>query len=502
MSDSALAAGLAALLTVEEMSRADQLAIAAGTPGAELMEAAGAAVTAEVMRRCSDRTPVVVLCGPGNNGGDGFVVARMLAGQGWPVRLGLLGGASAISALKGDAAQAAKRWKGAVEDASVELLTGAGMIVDALFGAGLSRPLEGAAATIVQAITARRLPCIAVDVPSGLDGNTGAVLGCAPPCLSTVTFFRAKPGHVLYPGRALVGALRVEDIGIPNAVIGAIEPRTFLNGTALWRLPVPGPDDHKFTRGHALIVGGGTITGAGRLAVRAARRVGAGLVTIAAPAEALPIYAADAPGALHASLSQPEDFAVLLSDPRRNAILLGPGGGADETLRSRVLATLATGRPTTLDADALTAFSDAPEALFAALHDQVVLTPHDGEFARLFGVTAGSRLDRARQAARRAGAVVVLKGADTVIAAADGRAAINTNAPPDLATAGAGDVLAGFVVGLQAQGMEAWQAACCAVWLHGQTGRVAGPGLIAEDLPDALPAVFRRLRVRKDSLPC
>lgn len=491
MKYSAPAAGLAALLTVEETGRADRLAIESGTCGLALMEAAGKAVAAEVMRRLPEKAPVAVLCGPGNNGGDGFVVARLLRDAGWPVRLGLLRGA----VPGGDAAHMAAQWKGTVEGLSPALLQGAALVVDALFGAGLNRPLEGDAAMVVADINARQIPCIAVDVPSGLDGDTGTILGDAPCCVATVTFFRAKPGQVLYPGRAKVGALVVADIGIPDRVIEMIAPATFLNGTAMWQLPHPQAEDHKYTRGHALVLGGGAMTGAGRLAVRAARRVGAGLVTIAAPAEVLPIYAIDAPGALHVGLDRAEAFDALLEDPRRNAVLLGPGGGHDMALRGRVLKALSSDRAVTLDADALTVFADEPALLFDALHDRVVLTPHDGEAYRLFGPLDGSRLSRARIMAHRARAVVVLKGSDTVIAAPDGRAAINRNAPPDLATAGSGDVLAGLVVGLQAQGMPAWEAACCAVWLHGEAGRAVGTGLIAEDLPDALPSILHRLRV-------
>ncbi|MGC2854003.1 NAD(P)H-hydrate dehydratase [Novispirillum sp. DQ9] len=483
---------LAAALTVEQMYAADRAAMAAGVPGVALMEAAGMAVALEARRRLP-RGRVAVLCGPGNNGGDGFVAARHLERAGWPVRLALLG---SRDRLTGDAAVMAGRWRGGVEPLSPAVLDGCVGVIDALFGAGLARPLDGVAAEVVDVLNARRLPCVAVDVPSGVNGDTGAVEGgavegCAPWCLSTVTFFRPKPGHLLQPGRARMGHLVVADIGIPESVLDDIAPRCFVNGPALWRLPVPGPDDHKYTRGHAVVVGGGHMTGAGRLAARAARRGGAGLVTVAAPSAALPLYAGDAPGVL---TWPAEDFAGLLADARRNALLLGPGGGRGEALRGQVLAALATGRGCVLDADALTTFADRPDDLFGAFAGPVVLTPHDGEFARLFGPLPGSRLERARAGAARSGAVVLRKGPDTVVAAPDGLVAVTVNAPADLATAGAGDVLAGLIVGLMAQGLDAFAAACAGAWLHAEAARRAGPGLIAEDLPDALPEVVSRLR--------
>ncbi|MFA7430550.1 MAG: NAD(P)H-hydrate dehydratase [Rhodospirillaceae bacterium] len=477
-------APLAAVLTVEQMYAADR---AAGPSGLALMEAAGMAVALEA-RRHLPRGRIAVLCGPGNNGGDGFVAARYLARAGWAVRVALLGDRAA---LKGDAAVNAARWRGPVESLDPLVLDGCTGVVDALFGAGLARPLDGVAAEVVQAINARRLPCLAVDVPSGVNGDTGAVEGDAPWCTATVTFFRPKPGHLLQPGRARMGHLVVADIGIPDGVLEGIAPRCYVNGPALWNLPVPGPADHKYTRGHAVVIGGERMTGAGRLAARAARRAGAGLVTVAAPTSVLALYAADAPGVLTWPV---EDFAGLLADGRRNAVLLGPGGGAGEALRQHVLAVLGTGRACVLDADALTSFADQPEALFAAIAGPVVMTPHEGEFTRLFGQLAGSRLDRARAAAARSGAVVLLKGPDTVIVAPDGTAAITANAPPDLATAGSGDVLAGIILGLLAQGMEAFSAAAAGAWLHAGAGRAAGPGLIAEDLPEVLPAVVNRLR--------
>ncbi|MBC7905348.1 MAG: NAD(P)H-hydrate dehydratase, partial [Rhodospirillaceae bacterium] len=305
-----------------------------------------------------------------------------------------------------------------------------------------------------------------------------------------------KPGHLLLPGRLKCGELVVADIGIPKAVLTEIAPTVAENGPALWRdaFPWPSPDGHKYARGHLVVVGGSAMTGAARLAARAARRVGAGLVTIAAPTEALGVYRVGDPGTIVASL---DDFSVLLGDPRKNAVVLGPGGGTGEGMRERVLAALKT-KAVVLDADALTAFADRPQDLFKALSPSAVLTPHDGEFARLFGNIPGSRLDRARQAAGRAGAVVLLKGPDTVIAQPDGRAIINTNAPPWLATAGSGDVLAGLIGGLLAAGMTAFDAAAAACWLHGAAAQAFGPGLMAEDLAEALPKILTGICTTSD----
>ncbi|HYC04458.1 MAG TPA: NAD(P)H-hydrate dehydratase [Azospirillaceae bacterium] len=483
------AAGLE-LLTTAEMYAADRAAMAGGVPGTTLMERAGRAVARAIVERWSPR-PVAVLCGPGNNGGDGFVAARHLEEAGWPVRVALLGDPAGLT---GDAAWAASNWDGPVLPADPSVLAGAGLVLDALFGAGLARPLAGGVAGLVRAVAESGLPVAAVDVPSGVSGDDGAVHGAAAPAALTITFFRPKPGHLLLPGRALCGELVVADIGIPDAVLHGIGPRAFANGPGLWTHPWPRLDGHKYARGHALVLGGGVMTGAARLAARAALRAGAGLVTVAAPASAVPIYAQS----LAALIVQPADdasaFEALLDDPRRNAVLLGPGAGPDGILRDAVRAALDRGKACVLDADVFAAFAGDLAALKPGLGPHCLLTPHEGEFTRLFPGLGGSKLERARAAARLSGACVLLKGADTVVAHPDGRAAINRNAPPDLATAGSGDVLAGFAAGLMAQGLDGFEAGCGAAWLHGETGRAAGPGLVADDLPEALPAILRRLR--------
>jgi NAD(P)H-hydrate epimerase len=479
------------LLTVAEMARADAYAIDHGVPGLELMETAGGAVAAAIRERWPPR-PVAVLCGPGNNGGDGFVVARLLDAAGWPVRLALLG---AVDQLPDDARHNAERWAGTIEPLSPAVLDGAELIIDALFGAGLARPLEGAALDVVERLaTLGTAPCIAVDVPSGVDGDSGAVLGAAPHCALTVTFFRRKPGHLLLPGRLHCGEVVVADIGIPAAALDDIAPRISANAPALWldAMRWPRLDDHKYRRGHGVVRGGAEMTGAARLAARSAMRAGAGIVTVACPEVAFPIYAAALTGILVKPMRDRGGFAAVLDDPRVAAIRVGPGNGVDLATRADVRAALATGKPCVLDADALSVFEDAPGELFEGIRGPVVLTPHDGEYARLF-VHRGDRLSRAVAAAAEAGAVVVLKGADTVVAAADGRAAIANNAPAALATAGAGDVLAGLVLGLLAQGMAAFDAAAAAVWLHGAAAAEIGIGVVADDLPDCVPAVLNRL---------
>lgn len=480
-----------ALLTVAEMYEADRLAAALGVPSLELMEAAGEAVVREIRRRWRPRR-TAVLCGPGNNGGDGFVVARLLQRRGWPVRVALLG---ARETLRGDAAVNAGRFQGPVRALDVSVLDGCELVVDALFGAGLTRDLEGSAREVVEAIGARGLDCVAVDIPSGVSGDTGAVLGVAPKAMATVTFFRLKPGHLLLPGRTLCGDCIVADIGIPDTVLEEIHPTLWLNGPPLWtdKLRWPRAGDHKYTRGHALVSGGTGMTGAARLAAIAARRIGAGMVTVAASPETVGIYAAGSPGTIVHTVMDDADFHALTADPRRNAILIGPGAGRSEGTRARVSSAMRMERAVVLDADALTVFEDDPETLFSSITSPCVLTPHEGEFARLFGLD-GDKITRARAAARFARAVVLLKGSDSVIAAPDGRAAINANAPASLATAGSGDVLAGFVLGFLAQGLAPFDAACAATWCHGMAAQAVGAGLVAEDLVEAVPSVLAALK--------
>jgi ADP-dependent NAD(P)H-hydrate dehydratase / NAD(P)H-hydrate epimerase len=476
------------ILTVEEMYAADCFAEAHGVPSPTLMENAGRAVADEICKRWTPRS-TAVLCGPGNNGGDGYVVARLLKDRGWDVLVEML---VDIATLKGDAAEMAKRWSGearALSDPKAEL------VVDALFGAGLSRALEGPARQFAQ--RAKGCPVVSIDVPSGLHGDLGKPLGDA--CVKadlTVTFFRKKPAHVLMPGRALCGEVVVADIGIPDAA--ARGAKLFENGPALWSYPWPRAEGHKYARGHCVVVSGPAhATGAARLAARGAIRMGAGLVSVASPAEAVAVNAAALTAIMVKPFSGADGLAELLKDERLNCVVIGPGCGVGAETRAMVRAVLATKAAVVLDADALTSFKNDPEAMLSLLREPCVLTPHEGEFERVSpGLLANSknRIEAAREAASRARCTVLLKGSDTVIAAPDGRAIVNSNAPPALATAGSGDVLAGFIGGLMAQRIESQEAAAMAAWLHGEAASRFGPGLIAEDLPEQLPAILKELR--------
>jgi hydroxyethylthiazole kinase-like uncharacterized protein yjeF len=459
------------LLSPTEMGRADHMAVTLGASVSALMEQAGRAV-ARAIRRHIPPCRTIVLCGPGNNGGDGYVTARHLAQWGWPVSV------AAMAPPHGDAIPAAARWRGPRVAFAATEVSRADLVIDALFGGGLTRDIAPDIADVLRA--ARRL--VAIDTPSGVDGASGAVRGFAPRAELTVTFFRAKPGHLLLPGRDLCGALMLADIGMPSAVLGAITSTTFRNAPGLWSLPTLADTGHKYSRGHVTVLGGPGMTGAARLAAEAARRGGAGLVTIAALGSA-DVYRAGAAGVIVDTTT----IEHQIQDVRRTVWVCGPGLGADDARRALPVL-LAAGRHVVVDADALTLCAGAPERLRGA----AVLTPHEGEFTRVFGPAGSDRLAAARAAARLTDAVVVLKGSDSIIASPDGRAAINNSAPPSLATAGSGDVLSGLIAGLLAQGMAAWEAACAAVWLHGQAADIVGPGLLAEDLPPAFAGAFAR----------
>ncbi|MGE5366107.1 MAG: NAD(P)H-hydrate dehydratase [Betaproteobacteria bacterium] len=490
------------ILSTAEMAEADRLTIAGGTAGLTLMENAGMAVAQAVAGRQSAGGRVVVLAGPGNNGGDGFVAARLLAERGYAVTILLVG---ALDKLKGDAAAAAKAWDRGVAAAKPDKLAGADIIIDALFGAGLDRPVSGLAHAIIEAVNAQAAPVVAVDLPSGINGTTGAVMGAAIKAQQTVTFFRKKPGHLLMPGRAYCGKVSVAPIGISATVLERIQPLAFENVPQLWRakFPLPRVQDHKYDRGHAVVVSGASwSTGAARLAARGALRAGAGLVTIASPREALAVNAAANLAIMVRPVDGAAELARFLADPRLNAVAVGPGLGVSDATCELVLAALSGERAVVLDADAITSFAKSPQQLAIAVKARgeraTILTPHEGEFLRYFhaldaDTKVGSKLERVRRAAKLIGTVVLLKGPDTVVAGPDGRASIAANAPAFLATAGAGDVLTGMTAGLLAQGMPAFEAASAAVWLHGEAASAFGIGLIAEDLPEQLPGVYRAL---------
>lgn len=481
------------ILTNDEMRCADASAVAAGTPSLTLMENAGRAVAQAVAARFPP-CRITVLCGPGNNGGDGFVVARLLSAHGFDVMV------AAGEGHKGDAGAMAGQWTGARTSLLPSSLDGAALIVDALFGTGLSRPLGNNYRAVVEAVNRTHVPVIAVDVPSGLDSDSGESLGAAVKATLTVTFFRLKLGHLLMPGRDLCGETVLADIGIPEAAASGIH--LFENTPALWggQYRWPQADAHKYARGHCVVVSGPAhATGAARMSARGALRIGAGLVSVAAQGDAVAANAAHLTAIMVKPFRGADGLAKLLSDKRFNTVALGPGLGVGKTTQKLVTAALESGAATVLDADALTSFHDEPKALFSKIKGPAVMTPHAGEFERIFpGLLekAKNKVEAARVAAARAHAVVLLKGNDTVIAGPDDTAAINANAPATLATAGAGDVLTGFIAGLLAQGMPAFEAACAGAWLHGDAAGRFGPGLIAEDLPEILPESLIALRDR------
>ncbi len=487
------------VVTATQMRAAEQRAMLEGTAGYVLMQRAGAAVAQEIFRRFRPRK-TLVLCGPGNNGGDGFVVAELLRAAGWPVEAACM---LPTSSLQGDALLAAQAYKGELVPFSTDLIRPELLIVDALFGTGLERPLEGEARHMLATADALECAVVAIDIPSGIHSDSGKVLGTAAHAALTVTFAAQKPGHVLFPGREYAGEIVIADIGIASQIEHvALERRSegaliHVNVPGLWQYSLrwPGAYSHKYTRGAVLVAGGPvSCTGAARLAARAALRVGAGASAIACNAAALPVYAAQLTAVMTQPCEDAEQFITLASDEKYRALLIGPGHGGGEKTATYVSAALATKKPCVLDADALSCFAGKEAELYAAMHPLTVMTPHEGEFTRLFGAMEGDKIARALNAAKHSKAVVVLKGADTVIASPDGRVAVNIIAPADLATAGSGDVLAGMISGLLATGMPVWEAAAAAVWMHSVAGERLGCGLIAEDIADALPEILKYLK--------
>ncbi len=482
------------IVTPEDMGRIDRAAAASGLSSYGLMERAGQAVAAAALRRFPATQRFAVLCGPGNNGGDGYVAARALLAAGADVAVHALGDPALLT---GDAATAFAAFGGEAAPLADYRPRPGDTVIDALFGAGLARDLPEVVVGVIEAVRRQALAVLAVDLPSGIDGRTGEVRGAAFEASATVTFMCRKPGHLLLPGRAMAGEVEVFDIGIPARILAGHAGHMRVNTPAVWRpaLPAETGATHKYLRGHlAVFSGPATATGAARLSAEAGLRAGAGLVTLLSPAEALPVNAGHLTGVMLKAVDGEEDLAALLEDERLKTFVLGPGFGDADKARRYVPLLAAGGGGLVLDADGISAFRDSPDALFACFaggQPRLVLTPHDGEFARLFPDLAGdaalSKIERAQKAAARSNGVVILKGADTVIAAPDGRVLINENAPPWLATAGSGDVLAGIVGAHLAQGMPAFEAAAAAVWRHGEAGRIAGEGLTAEDLPAAIP---------------
>ncbi len=492
------------LLTPAAMAQADQITIARGVRGVTLMERAGRAV-ADALRAVQP-SRVLVLCGPGNNGGDGYVAARHLQGYGVAVTV-----AAAQPPSRGDAVAAARSWSGPVSALQGLDFSAFDWVIDGLFGAGLARAPEGIYAEVIQALNQSGRPVLAIDMPSGVEGGSGAVWGEAVHAQLTVSFFRAKPGHYLYPGRGKCGELKIVDIGIAADVLSEINSPLALNVPDLWlqNWPYPAENSHKYNRGHVWVGAGGLEQGgAARLAARAALRSGAGLVTLSCPREALSAQASALQAVMVRGCDGLEDWARLLADQRRTVVVIGPGLGInpDETplIRAMIAQTVQAGRKLVLDAGALTAFAGEADKLKAclahpaALAGGCVITPHEGEFARLFQAETSileleSKAERARAAAVFLNCVVVLKGADTVIASPDGRMIIQAKAPVWLATAGSGDLLAGIIAAFLAQGVRADFAASMAVYVHSLAGERGGAYLIADDLPDLLQPCLQDL---------
>lgn len=475
-----------ALLTTHTMQQAEKYADSHGTSYMVMMENAGKAIFDCVINNYK-KQPVLILCGPGNNGGDGFVVARLLKQAGWSVKI-----VGDIVAKTPDSKDMLDRCGCDILPISPDVLNDKPLIIDALFGAGLMRPIDGNNGYIIQEINNLQLDVVAVDIPSGVDGNTGEILGIATKAKHTVTFLRKKPGHLLLPAKARCGKVIIANINIPPECLEKIKPIIFENFPSLWQVPAPSADEHKYNRGHTCVIAG-EMSGAPRIAARSARRVGSGLVTLAGPQDIYQVLATEEAGALLQHLDTKKDFTNLLANEKITTWLIGPGYGVHEETVTTICNILKTNKPSVLDADAITSFEKNPEKLFSAINGEVVLTPHSGEFKRLFPKLNKDKLTNVQEAAQLSGATIVLKGSDTIIVAPDGRTIINSNASAYLATAGSGDALAGIIAGLLAQGLNGFDAAACGVYLHAETANMFGEGLIAEDIPETLPKVLHKL---------
>jgi ADP-dependent NAD(P)H-hydrate dehydratase / NAD(P)H-hydrate epimerase len=451
----------APILTAAETRAAEEAAIANGASISELMDRAGAAI-AEAVWRYGSGQRTLILCGPGNNGGDGYVAARLLAERGVKVRV------AASAAPATPAAKAARKaWSGEVE--KLESAKSAAILVDALFGTGLSRPLDDTIAAPLRRLVEAAHFSLAVDVPSGISTDDGAVLGAAPVTM-TLALAALKPAHLLHPAAALCGMIRCADIGVAVDSATAVLARP--------NLAAPGPQDHKYSRGYVAVISG-TMTGASMLAAAAAQRAGAGYVALAGGSGTGGTMAL-----VHRNIEE------VLADDRVDAFVIGPGLGRDAAARALIDRVIAAEPALVLDADALHLISSEDFRSFARRKSPVILTPHAGEFDALFGRDTGSKVDRARKAARDSGCKIIFKGADTVVASNDGRVAIAASASHWLASAGTGDVLAGIAGAMLARGLGPHEAASAAVWLHNEAARRAGHGLIADDLCAQLPAAL------------
>ncbi len=485
-----------AVLSTAQMYEADKLAIKSGISGIELMENAGSAVTAHITAHW-DACKTLVLCGPGNNGGDGYVVARQLSEAGWRVEVAQYGDPQKLSA---DARHMHDQYSGSIiKDIGLVAVSDFDLIIDAVFGAGFRGELPPELSALFQKGAAADIPIVAIDVPSGVEGDTGQISAGTAVASMTVSFFRPKIGHMLYPGRENCGRLQIADIGINAQVLNKISVDVFQNSLDMWKsyYPLPSKIGHKYTRGHTAVVGGGMAnTGAARISARNALRIGAGAVTVLCPPAALMVYAQALEAVMVSSFQTPDELADFIKSKRIASLLIGPANGVTDRTRENVLSALETSAHVVIDADAISVFKDDPEALFKAIKakrtGQVILTPHEAEFDRVFELQ-GTPVDRSRRGAKISGATVILKGATTCIASPSGQVILNTHASPWLATAGSGDALAGILCGLMASMDDSLKASAAAVWIHGEAGLRLGAGMVAEDIEKTIPSILNEI---------
>ena len=468
------------ILTAEQMYQADKETVAKIMPEIQLMENAGFAAACQIARNYR-KCPVLILCGTGNNGGDGFVAARILAQWGWPVEVAMTGTEEKMSP---SARFNAKRFHGTKHQLSfkrlAKLAKNGGLVVDSIFGIGLSRPVQSDIADFFNALNESRLPCVAMDIPSGVHADTGEIMGAAPMCEMTVTFCRPKIGHYLYPGKEYAGRLAVCPIGIPDDIVRKTGASFYENTPELFSIPEATPYSHKYSRG-AVLIRCGRMIGAARLAAMASRRVGAGLTSISCSSAAYSVLAADTAGTVLQTADTTEEFADQINSGKISAAVIGMGADEDEQTKSLLHLIAASGKPFVADAGALPFIKSLKNRSLA------VITPHAGEFTRLFPDLKGKdKLQQALTAAKALECTVVLKGADTVIAAPNGKAAVNATTCFDLATAGSGDVLDGIIGAMLAKGLPPFEAACAGVRLHSDAAEKAGKNLIAEDIISCL----------------
>ncbi|MDX1950377.1 MAG: NAD(P)H-hydrate dehydratase [Rickettsiales bacterium] len=446
---------------------------------------------------------VYILCGVGNNGGDGYITARILKERGYDIRLSNIGDLRKVSELTLQAMDFAVSSGIEIEEFDEDYLEQADLIIDAIFGIGLKRDITGDIAEIIEKINyaknsqKNKFLVFSLDVPSGVCSNTGEVRNIAIQADYTISYQTPKIGCYLLPAKNYVGKIEVADIGIPDEAFSEIYNPYFINSTDLWldKFPFPKLESHKYHKGHIVIDGGEEdFTGASRMASIASMRVGAGLATICADEKSLPIYATSMLSVMVKRLKEIEDLEKYIKLKKVNSAVLGCGSGFDILAPLRVYHCLEEKLACVIDADVFSIFQEKPKEFIKALkkNKKSVLTPHEGEFKRVFNVD-GSKIERASKAAKLCDNVIVLKGNDTIIASPDGRIAVNNNAPTWLATAGSGDVLAGIIGGLLAQNMPSFEAACAGVWIHSECANILGQGLISEDLIDAIPLVLQSL---------